>query len=90
MHRAVADLFPFQAVTLFGPEAAIEQDAGHVTHSERVLGFVWTLPTLGGSDSIQGVRVRVQHLLTNRMRRFQVSGFLCWAEDPLTPTLARQ
>src|ERR1019366_6792340 len=90
VHPAAADLFPFQPVTLFGPKAAIEQDAGHLTHSEPVFGLGWTLPTLGGSDSLLGARVRVQYLLTNRLRRLQVGDLLRWTEDPLPPALARQ
>lgn len=90
MHRAVADLLPFQPVTLLGPNTFVQQDGGHIPQQERVFWLGWTLPTLGGSDSLQGARVRFQSLLADRVRRLKICGLLGWTEDPFPPALARQ
>jgi len=46
MHRAAADLFPFQLVTLCAPEPATEQGCWPRHALGTGLRFVWTLPTV--------------------------------------------
>jgi hypothetical protein len=52
---------------------AIERDAAHVSHSERVLGFVWALPALVARIPFLA-RVYAPSILSPIV--FQVGGFL--------------